>query len=112
MIDYIFCHLMMTNLVSDTDFSILHVLCPISILLLVAGFFTAIFRAIEEATVRLKQLHQVPCDRCLYFTGCHQLKCTVNPYQAFTEEAIFCRDFKEASVSISSCSRNCNSKEK
>jgi hypothetical protein len=42
----------------------------------------------------VRKLHQVPCDRCVYFTGDYRLKCTVNPYMALTEEAIDCRDFE------------------
>jgi hypothetical protein len=102
---------MLPNLLTDPDYSMIHILCPLSIVLLIAGFLTAIFRAIEEATSQLKRWHQIPCDRCLYFTGCQQLKCTVNPYQAFTEEAIFCKDFQEASSPAKSCLNCCKSKD-
>jgi hypothetical protein len=42
----------------------------------------------------LKRLHQIPCDRCAFYTGEHNLKCTVHPYKAFREEAIECVDYK------------------
>jgi hypothetical protein len=42
----------------------------------------------------LRKLHQVPCDRCAFFTGDYRLKCTVHPYKAFTEEATHCIDFE------------------
>ena len=41
----------------------------------------------------LKRLHQIPCDKCAYFTGDYRLKCTVNPLAAMSETAIDCRDF-------------------
>ncbi|HIK33867.1 MAG TPA: hypothetical protein IGS17_12360 [Oscillatoriales cyanobacterium M59_W2019_021] len=103
---------MVPHLVSSTNYSILQVLCPIVILLLVAGLITAIFRAIEDATSRLKKLHQVPCNRCLYFSGCYQLKCAVHPDKALTEEALFCQDFQEASTPIPACSSRCRAKSK
>jgi hypothetical protein len=102
----------MPNLLTDTDYSIVRVICPISIMLLITGLLTAIFRAIEDAHFRLKRLHQIPCDRCLYFTGCHHLKCTVNPYKAFTEDAISCKDFQSAFAPAQCCLRSCSFKEK
>lgn len=39
----------------------------------------------------VKKLHQVPCNRCIYFTGDYRLKCTVNPLMALSEETIDCR---------------------
>lgn len=62
----------------------------------------SIWAALREAITRLTKLHQIPCDRCLYFTGDYRLKCTVNPCVAFTEDAIDCRDFAPAS-SIPAC---------
>jgi hypothetical protein len=56
-----------------------------------AGYFRQGFNRGFEQVARM---HQVPCDRCAYFTGDYNLKCTVNPYWALTEEAIGCRDFE------------------
>jgi hypothetical protein len=42
----------------------------------------------------LRRLHQVPCDRCAFFTGDYRLKCTVHPYKALTEESLHCLDFE------------------
>ena len=36
----------------------------------------------------VKKLHQIPCANCVYFTGDHRLKCTVDPIKAMTENAI------------------------
>lgn len=67
----------------------------------------SIWTTLREGMIRLQRLHQIPCDRCLYFTGDYRLKCTVNPYTAFTEEAIHCRDFESTSRLISACAQ-CN----
>jgi hypothetical protein len=57
-------------------------------------FLWSIFQAAAVALVQLRRLHQVPCDRCIYFTNSSHLKCTVHPCKALTENAIDCRDFE------------------
>jgi hypothetical protein len=57
-------------------------------------FLWSIFQAAAVALVQLRMLHQVPCDRCIYFTNSSHLKCTVHPCKALTENAIDCRDFE------------------
>ena len=47
----------------------------------------------KRAAQHLKRLHQIPCDKCVYFTGDYRLKCTVHPMSAMSEDAIACRDF-------------------
>ncbi|MCX5965414.1 MAG: hypothetical protein NT070_20485 [Cyanobacteria bacterium] len=47
-----------------------------------------------EGWKQLRRMHQVPCSRCLYFTGDYNLKCSVRPCDALTEQAIGCRDFE------------------
>jgi len=47
-----------------------------------------------EGWKQLRRMHQVPCSRCMYFTGDYNLKCTVRPCDALTEQAIGCRDFE------------------
>ncbi|MBF2002154.1 MAG: hypothetical protein IGS38_15720 [Synechococcales cyanobacterium M58_A2018_015] len=54
--------------------------------------------AFRDGIARLKKLHRIPCDRCVYFTGCQYLKCTVHPHKALTEEAGDCLDFEPASA--------------
>ena len=51
-------------------------------------------KTVKQGWQHLRQLHQVPCSRCVYFTRDYHLKCTVNPTQALTEEAIGCKDFE------------------
>lgn len=50
--------------------------------------------ALVEGWKHLRRLHQVPCSRCIYFTGDYNLKCTVRPCSALTETAIGCLDFE------------------
>lgn len=59
-----------------------------------------IWATLREGIARLRTLHQIPCNRCLYCTGDYRLKCTVDPCAAFTEEAIGCRDFEPISYTI------------
>ena len=51
----------------------------------------------QQAIGHLKRLHQIPCNKCAYFTGSYQLKCTVNPATAMSEHAIGCQDFLRGS---------------
>ena len=61
------------------------------------AIFTCLFwrsLAIVRIGVRhLQRLHQIPCSKCVYFTGDYRLKCTVQPIVAMSEEAIGCGDF-------------------
>ena len=42
-----------------------------------------------------KKMHQIPCTKCRFFTGDYHLKCTVNPHDANTEQAIGCCDYQQ-----------------
>ncbi|MEM8779405.1 MAG: hypothetical protein AAGF26_11145 [Cyanobacteria bacterium P01_G01_bin.49] len=68
--------------------------CPLLIWLVLLCFFCAIFFALQDGILHLTKLHQIPCDRCAFYTGEHCLKCTIHPYKAFTEEAINCQDWE------------------
>ena len=80
-------------------------------LVLCYGIWTLILTAlclrlvavIQQANGHLKRLHQIPCDKCAYFTGDYRLKCTVNPTTAMSEQAIGCRDFLDASPFCNGC---------
>jgi hypothetical protein len=50
---------------------------------------------IMDAVSRAKEMHQIPCSKCRFFTGDYRLKCTINPHLANTEEAISCKDYYE-----------------
>lgn len=47
-----------------------------------------------------KQMHQIPCTGCQYFTADFRLKCTVRPSIANTEEAINCMDYQPKTNSM------------
>jgi hypothetical protein len=82
-------------------------LCPIAMIVLLLGFLWAVSIALRESTTRLRRLHSIPCDRCVYFTGNRYLQCTVHPYKAFTEDAVDCYDFEPIRYGRSKCS-NCH----
>jgi hypothetical protein len=68
-------------------------LIPFSLLI---GFMWAAALALRDGITHLKRLHAIPCDCCIYSTGCYLLKCTVHPSKAFTEESLNCLDFEPA----------------
>ncbi len=82
------------------DLSLPQLFCPVIIWMTLVGFFTSICLAVREGAMKLQKLHQIPCNRCAFSTRDYRLKCTVCPRQAFSEEAIGCREF-EAVCSIS-----------
>ena len=49
-----------------------------------------VYGLISEARV----MHQIPCSKCIFFTGDYRLKCTVKPQIANTEKAIACGDYQ------------------
>jgi hypothetical protein len=48
----------------------------------------------RDSVAVAKQMHQIPCTNCQFFTADYRLKCTVHPSIANTEEAIHCGDFQ------------------
>ena len=56
---------------------------------------------ILDTVARAKKMHQIPCTKCLFFTGDYRLKCTVNPHIANTEAAIYCSDYRKQQVVLS-----------
>ena len=57
-------------------------------------FTWSLFDAFIDALNKAKQMHQIPCTQCRFFTNNYRLKCTVNPYIANTKEAINCSDYQ------------------
>ena len=47
---------------------------------------------------RARQMHQVPCHNCQFFTNDHRLKCPLHPIIANSETAINCRDYASSRV--------------
>ncbi|WP_414526896.1 hypothetical protein [Nodularia chucula] len=50
--------------------------------------------AAKDGVTTAKQMHQIPCANCQFFTNNYRLKCTVHPSTASTEEAIDCSDYQ------------------
>lgn len=50
---------------------------------------------VMDTVARAREMHQIPCTKCRFFTGDYRLKCTVRPNIANTEQAIGCFDYQE-----------------
>ncbi|MBD2297097.1 hypothetical protein H6G80_12595 [Nostoc sp. FACHB-87] len=48
----------------------------------------------RDSVATAKQMHQIPCPGCQFFTDDYRLKCTVHPSVANTEDAINCMDYQ------------------
>lgn len=69
-------------------------ICFVSAWLLVILVGWSIFGAIAATAANAKQMHQIPCAHCVFFTNDHRLKCPVHPSRALSEEAIGCVDYR------------------
>ena len=54
----------------------------------------SLWTAARYSVTTAKQMHQIPCSGCQFFTDNYRLKCTVRPSIANTEEAINCSDYQ------------------
>jgi hypothetical protein len=72
---------------------ILVLVCLATAWMLVAICLQTFWITASDLVTTVKRLHQIPCANCQFFTGDYRLKCTVNPYEALTEDAINCSDF-------------------
>ncbi|MBE9038972.1 hypothetical protein IQ246_28595 [aff. Roholtiella sp. LEGE 12411] len=54
----------------------------------------SLWTAARDSVSTAKQMHQIPCTSCQFFTDNYRLKCTVHPSTANTEEAINCIDYQ------------------
>lgn len=54
----------------------------------------SLWSAARSGVSEAKRLHQIPCSSCSFCTGDYRLKCTVHPFEALTELAINCPDYK------------------
>lgn len=52
-----------------------------------------IFTTTRDGVRQAKRMHQIPCANCQFFTGDYNLKCTVHPMSALSEDAIECPDY-------------------
>ena len=60
----------------------------------VFSYSRSVYKTLKKDWKHLQKLHQIPCDRCVFFTGEYNLKCTVHPYKALKEEAVDCVDYR------------------
>lgn len=79
---------------------LLQIICAIFAWSLIGLSVWRMSQTVKEGLNYLQQIHQVPCHRCVYFTGDYRLKCTVKPVSAMTEEAINCEDFANKSDGV------------
>lgn len=54
----------------------------------------SIWAAVRDSVQNAKQMHQIPCANCRFFTNNYFLKCPVHPTEALSEAAINCIDFE------------------
>ena len=69
-------------------------ICCVCAWLLIILVGWSMWTAARDSINTAKQMHQIPCSGCQYFTDDYRLKCTVNPSMANTEEAIECMDYQ------------------
>jgi hypothetical protein len=62
-----------------------------AIVLLTAWSITS---SIWVGIANVKQMHQIPCANCQFFTQNYYLKCPVHPSRALSDEAINCPDYE------------------
>jgi hypothetical protein len=90
---FVLCFSLFLYIRQNLLFMVYLVFCFISWTLVFSCLFWRSLSMFKQAINHLKRLHQIPCDKCAYFTGDYRLKCTVNPLVAMSETAIGCRDF-------------------
>lgn len=69
-------------------------ICFVSAWTLMILVVWSLWATTRDSVATAKQMHQIPCTNCQFFTDDYRLKCTVHPSIANTEEAIDCGDFQ------------------
>lgn len=69
-------------------------LCFVTAWLLTGLVVWSLWSSLRDGLSRAKQMHQIPCANCQFFSGDYHLKCGVRPYSALTEAAIGCPDYE------------------
>lgn len=64
--------------------------------LLVGILFWSMWTAVRDVVSDAKQMHEIPCANCKFFTNTHFLKCPVHPIAAGSTAAINCPDYQSA----------------
>ncbi|MEM7580408.1 MAG: hypothetical protein ACFB02_07260 [Mastigocoleus sp.] len=78
----------------NTIQTILVPVCFVFAWLIIILTANSLWTAARDGIATAKQMHQIPCPDCSFFTNNHCLKCTVHPQIANTEEAINCLDYQ------------------
>ncbi|MDB9539089.1 hypothetical protein NWP22_14875 [Anabaenopsis tanganyikae CS-531] len=69
-------------------------ICFVTAWTVIILFAWSLWSAARDSVTTAKQMHQIPCPSCQFFTNNYRLKCTVHPSTASTEEAIDCSDYQ------------------
>ncbi len=69
-------------------------ICFVTAWTVITLFAWSLWSAARDSVTTAKQMHQIPCPNCQFFTNNYRLKCTVHPSTASTEEAIDCSDYQ------------------
>lgn len=64
-------------------------------------FLAKVWVLSSDTLIYAQRMYQIPCSTCCFFTKNYQLKCTIHPIEALTEEAINCLDY-ESKFTLSS----------
>lgn len=69
-------------------------ICFVTAWTVITLFAWSLWSAARDSVTTAKQMHQIPCPNCQFFTNNYRLKCTVHPSTASTQEAIDCSDYQ------------------
>jgi hypothetical protein len=58
----------------------------------------SVWAAVRDGIENAKQMHQIPCANCRFFTQNYHLKCPVHPKTALSEAAINCPDYEPLGI--------------
>ncbi|MEA5582855.1 hypothetical protein VB620_16085 [Nodularia harveyana UHCC-0300] len=84
----------LTNFVLRGIQPLLVPICFVAAWTVIILFASSLWFAAKDSVATAKQMHQIPCANCQFFTNNYRLKCTVHPSTASTEEAIDCLDYQ------------------
>ena len=60
----------------------------------------SLWSTLRDVTAQAKQMHNIPCANCQFFTNMHVLKCPVHPSRALSAEAINCPDYQASGYRV------------
>lgn len=69
-------------------------ICFVSAWIVLLLFVWSLVSAAKDSVTTARQMHQIPCPGCAFFTNDYRLKCTVHPHIANSEAAINCLDYQ------------------